>query len=510
MNETEPLSTFIIDREDQAVDPTTLVSEGLSIGRMPDCELILNHPTVSRLHAGIKEVEGRFYIFHLSPSNSTTVNGRAVEGKEALADGDVIQIGPFFLYVAQERDALSIRVIYQAAVRIGDAEVEGEAWDQPPPADMPPPGKIDKQTGEALDVFWKARQREKGKMARPSPLRPHAPPRLGKARFNWTPTRDLVRPWPFAILTWAAVVVAALTVLASFTFTTAFSPTPVSNPHTRTALTLTPAIARQPNGNACTACHSIKSSMNDNCAGCHTTDAFKATITPPHLAAGIGCTSCHTEHKGTNFRPGLQPMSASFQRGLEPDETCAGCHNDANKRLYNGKAVHTPHGGTFGYPIINGEWTWEGLEQLELAQKPEDFRKRIEQFKTLWPGQAANQIRNAEFHALHVGRLVAISGLKGDSAGHISCSTCHTSLGSALDRTTPRQTCGVCHNGYTDPQTGQQVIAQDKPNCNSCHVQHVADKRPWNRSLFANPPQLAGGRVSPPAATVNALARVAH
>src|SRR5207237_9115635 len=123
----------------------------------------------------------------------------------------------------------------------------------------------DLHADEALAVFWKARQREKGKMARPSPMRPHAPPRLGKARFNWTPTRDLVRPWPFAILTWAAVVVAALTVLASFTFTTAFSPTPVSNPHTRTALMLTPAIARQPNGNTCTSCHSVKTSMNDNC-----------------------------------------------------------------------------------------------------------------------------------------------------------------------------------------------------------------------------------------------------
>src|SRR5919206_3274995 len=134
MNEKEPLSTFTIAREDQAVDPTTLVSEGLSIGRMPDCELVLNHPTVSRLHAGIKEVDGRFYIFHLSPSNATTVNGRAVEGKEALAEGDVIQIGPFFLYVSAEHDKLSIRVVYQTAVRIGDAGIEGEEAEQHPPA----------------------------------------------------------------------------------------------------------------------------------------------------------------------------------------------------------------------------------------------------------------------------------------------------------------------------------------------------------------------------------------
>src|SRR5918911_1625495 len=134
----QTLSTFIIDREDQAVDPVTLVTEGLSIGRMPDCELVLNHPTVSRLHAGIKEVAGRFYIFHLSPSNATTVNGRAVEGKEALAEDDVIQIGPFFLYVGYDGKALVIRVVYQTAVRIGDAEIQGESISQAPPREAPP------------------------------------------------------------------------------------------------------------------------------------------------------------------------------------------------------------------------------------------------------------------------------------------------------------------------------------------------------------------------------------
>src|ERR1041384_4010380 len=102
----QKLSNFIITRADQQLDATTLVTEALSIGRLTDCELVLNHPTVSRLHAGIKEVGGRFYIFNLSPSNSTTLNGRLIEEKEALAEGDIVQIGPFFLYMNHDGKAL--------------------------------------------------------------------------------------------------------------------------------------------------------------------------------------------------------------------------------------------------------------------------------------------------------------------------------------------------------------------------------------------------------------------
>src|SRR3989442_6364839 len=43
----------------------------------------------------------------------------------------------------------------------------------------------------SLKIFWDKRTREKA--GRPSPLHPQTPPRPGKIRFNWIPTRDLVR-----------------------------------------------------------------------------------------------------------------------------------------------------------------------------------------------------------------------------------------------------------------------------------------------------------------------------
>src|SRR5882672_12912911 len=94
-------TTFIIAREDRAVDPKTVVSDGLRIGRLPDSEVWLNHPTISRLHAGINRIEGYFYLINLSASSATTLNGRAIpfNEAEALTNGDEIQIGPFFLKI---------------------------------------------------------------------------------------------------------------------------------------------------------------------------------------------------------------------------------------------------------------------------------------------------------------------------------------------------------------------------------------------------------------------------
>ena len=219
-------ATFIITRDDQAVDPITLVSEGLSIGRLADCELILNHPTVSRLHAGIKEVDGRFYLFNLNPSNSMVINGRRVGEREALADGDIIQLGPFFLYMRHEGAALSIRVVNQPGVRVGEAVVhdgditqalpfEENAFLQTPPPQTPAHDELD----DALSIFWAKRQRESGKIQRASPLRPQNQARPGRALFNWTPTRDLSRPWPPAfvplMLIAAALVAVALGLLSS-------------------------------------------------------------------------------------------------------------------------------------------------------------------------------------------------------------------------------------------------------------------------------------------------------
>ena len=318
-------------------------------------------------------------------------------------------------------------------------------------------------------------------MQRVSPLRPQKPMRvLGKARFNWTPTRDLVRPWTFSIFVWGTVAVALFSVVAAVVYAQAYSPAPISDAHARAAIRSTPAIARLPNSNSCTACHTLTGSLESNCASCHTAEGFKATVTAGHDAAGIGCTSCHVEHQGTEARPSI----ASLQ-------TCTACHTDANRKTFNGRRVSTPHGGTFGYPVAGGRWVWTGLPPEEWGQKSPEARKIVESVEASLkrtPGErdAGEVRRSAEFHALHMHRVRATAGLASNAEGEVSCSTCHQSF-SPIDRDTPRTTCAACHNGDRGGNF-ERVLAPDKPNCISCHVQHPQSRREWGQQLLAQQP----------------------
>ncbi|MFN7985218.1 MAG: FHA domain-containing protein [Vicinamibacterales bacterium] len=46
-------SKFLIIRKDLETDPSVVESDGLTIGRLVSNDLSLNHPEVSRTHAGI-------------------------------------------------------------------------------------------------------------------------------------------------------------------------------------------------------------------------------------------------------------------------------------------------------------------------------------------------------------------------------------------------------------------------------------------------------------------------
>jgi hypothetical protein len=466
---------YVIIREDLVQDPVTIITDGLLIGRLQESELLLNHPSVSRAQAGIKLIKGSYFLFGLRQANPVKLNGKAVDENEALAPGDLLEVGPFLLEIDLTDDALVIKVSLQIGTVVETSSESGPKLDtttELDPAQLPGEKKAHAKTraplpgDKALDIFWDKRIREAGKMVRPSPLFPKSQRRAGKAAFNWTPTTDLKSHWPVSFFLWGAVVVGLVSVAAAYWYASAYAPAPVARAHARSELSIFPPIAVRANANSCTNCHSFSGSMEANCSQCHNAEAFVATVIEPHATAGVGCISCHAEHRGTEFKPAEAALL-----------TCTECHNDANKNSYNGRKVGTPHGGTFGYPVVNGKWNWKGLNDSEWALKQIAV--------TRLPSDTDENWRSKQFHALHVQRVRAV-GLAGNPEGELSCSSCHKSS-NPIDRETPRTTCGNCHNGRVELGTNRVLIAKDKPNCTSCHVQHVRDKRHWNPALMAGP-----------------------
>ena len=314
---------------------------------------------MSRVQAGIRQFEEGYYLFALRPKNPVILNGKPVEENEALAAGDIIEVGPFHLQIEAADDGLVIRVEVRIGMKLSEIDVSDpgintENLFEQAETKAKKPRAAPIVATKALDIFWDKRIRDVGKMARPSPLYPKGGRRTGKAQYNWMPTTDLLSRWPVAFFTWALLVVGLVSVAAAYWYTSAFSPAPVSKAHTLTQFSIVPAIATSPNSGSCTNCHALSGKMDQRCASCHHTEAFTATVIKPHEAAGIGCVDCHAEHKGVEFSAKAGALAS-----------CTQCHNDGNQKLYNGRKVGTPHGGTFGYPVVNGEWSAKSINDEE-------------------------------------------------------------------------------------------------------------------------------------------------
>lgn len=74
-------------------DVFPLVSRETSIGRHKNCDIILNYPTVSRIHAVIICAKDGWYITGIRSDTPVIVNGNPVEKKSLLKTGDKITLG---------------------------------------------------------------------------------------------------------------------------------------------------------------------------------------------------------------------------------------------------------------------------------------------------------------------------------------------------------------------------------------------------------------------------------
>ena len=73
-----------------------LDDDPVTIGRLPECDVVLLDPNVSRRHTEVRIRKGVAAAIDLESLNGTKVNGRGVarnDKGQALTDGDVIQVG---------------------------------------------------------------------------------------------------------------------------------------------------------------------------------------------------------------------------------------------------------------------------------------------------------------------------------------------------------------------------------------------------------------------------------
>lgn len=85
-------------------EPKLVHKTPFRIGRGPDCELVLDDPTVSRRHAQIELVSGVYCLQDLDSSNGISVNGHGVS-RTLLVSGDRIELGNVRLVFSLETRA---------------------------------------------------------------------------------------------------------------------------------------------------------------------------------------------------------------------------------------------------------------------------------------------------------------------------------------------------------------------------------------------------------------------
>jgi len=74
----------------------------VTVGRAPDRDLRLDHPTVSRRHAFLRRAGAGWEIVDLCSTNGTRINGYRVVGAQRLRPGDIVSFGELAMAVTEE------------------------------------------------------------------------------------------------------------------------------------------------------------------------------------------------------------------------------------------------------------------------------------------------------------------------------------------------------------------------------------------------------------------------
>jgi hypothetical protein len=82
----------LVIHEDGEVRSLPVRRDSVTIGRLPDCDVVIDDKGASRRHAQLKRKGGTYTLTDLGSTNGTKLNGETVQSRE-LHDGDKITIG---------------------------------------------------------------------------------------------------------------------------------------------------------------------------------------------------------------------------------------------------------------------------------------------------------------------------------------------------------------------------------------------------------------------------------
>ena len=99
-----PAYILVVTRDGEPEQRVALGSDPLVIGRAPTSDLVLAAHEVSRSHCRITALGDTVSIADLESTNGTFVAGRRISEVVALAQGAVVQVGPFRLFWEPAKD----------------------------------------------------------------------------------------------------------------------------------------------------------------------------------------------------------------------------------------------------------------------------------------------------------------------------------------------------------------------------------------------------------------------
>src|SRR5687767_10359882 len=99
---------LIIEDDEGSTTIVPLGKEAVTIGRQQGNTIQLTEKNVSRRHARLVP-DGEIWVLEdLGSYNGVKVNGRSVEGRVSLREGDVVQIGDYHLALTEDVERRSL------------------------------------------------------------------------------------------------------------------------------------------------------------------------------------------------------------------------------------------------------------------------------------------------------------------------------------------------------------------------------------------------------------------